>query len=252
MRHGLVAGELAIATILLVGAGLLLQSLLRLQEVPLGFHPDHILSFQLAPSPLKYPDQARRWALFRRVMESLSTIPGVSAAAISSGIPMGQGNYTRSPFVPVGSTILPPDTAVPLDWRMASPGYFRLMGIPLFAGRDFTGQDTPEKPEAIIVSRAAAKRLWGDENPIGKSLHRPMMTKMYTVVGVVGDVRHTSLDSEFPCLYFSAATRLASVMDIVARTYGRPESALNSARGHPQYRSGAAGFECAHCGRLCL
>ena len=78
------------------------------------------------------------------------------------------------------------------------------------------------------------------------------MTKVYTVVGVVGDVRHTSLDSEFPCLYFSAATRLASVMDIVARTYGRPESALNSARGHPQYRSGAAGFECAHCGRLCL
>ena len=82
---------------------------------------------------------------------------------------MGQGNYTRSPFVPVGSTILPPDTEVPLDWRITSPGYFRLMGLPLFAGRDFTGQDTPEKPEAIIVSRAAAKRLWGDETLLGRA-----------------------------------------------------------------------------------
>ncbi|HKD05976.1 MAG TPA: ABC transporter permease [Bryobacteraceae bacterium] len=230
VRHGLVAGELAIATILLVGAGLLIQSLVRLQNVAVGFHPDGILSFQLAPSTLRYPDQARRWALFRRVQESLSTIPGVSAAAMSSGIPMGQGNYTRSPFVPVGSKVLPPDAAVPLDWRIASPGYFRLMGIPLLAGREFTEHDTPDQPEAIVLSRAAAKRLWGDENPIGKKVHRPTVSQMYTVVGVVGDVRHTSLNSEFPCLYFSAATRLAGTMDIVVQTQGGAESVRNPVR----------------------
>ena len=102
-------------------------------------------------------------------MESLSTIPGVSAAATSSGIPMDQGNYTRSPFVPVASWILPPDTEVPLDWRIASPGYFRLMGS--HCSRDVTlrGRTLPTKPEAIIVSPAAAKRLWGDETRLGRA-----------------------------------------------------------------------------------
>src|SRR5580658_6425928 len=89
LRTGLVAGELALATVLLVGAGLLLQSLLRLQQVRLGFRPEGILTFQLAPAAVKYPNQVKRWALFREVLQSLAAIPGVTGAAMSSGIPMG-------------------------------------------------------------------------------------------------------------------------------------------------------------------
>jgi putative ABC transport system permease protein len=231
LRNGLAAGELALATVLLVGAGLLLQSLLRLQQVRLGFRPEGILTFQLAPPGVKYPDQVRRWALFREVLQSLAAIPGVTGAALSSGIPMGQGNYTRSPFMPTGASILPEGAAAPIDWRIASSGYFRLMGIPLLAGRDFTERDGPGATDAIVVSRATAKKFWGDENPIGKMLHRPTVTSGgYTVIGVVGEVRHTTLNQEFPCLYFSAAMHPAPAMDIVVRTEGRPESVHQSAR----------------------
>jgi putative ABC transport system permease protein len=229
-RHGLVAAELALATVLLVGAGLLMESLLRLQRAPVGFHPEGVLSFQLSAPAARYPDQTRRWAFFHQALESLSSIPGVTGAAMSSGIPMGQGNYTRSPFMPTGASILPDGASVPIDWRVASPGYFKLMGIPLLAGRDFTDQDGPQSLDVIAVSRAAARKFWGDENPIGKQLHRPTQTTSFTVIAVVGDVRNNGLNVEFPTLYFSAATRLASLMDIVVRTQGRPESILSAAR----------------------
>ena len=229
VRNGLVAGELALATVLLVGAGLLIQSLARLEKVPLGFRPDGIMSFQLALPPIKYSDQTKRWAFYSRALESLSTIPGVTAA-MSSGIPMGQGSYTRSPFMPTGASILPDSTSLPIDWRIASPGYFKLMGIPLLNGREFSDQDRPGAPDAIIISRATARKFWGDENPIGKQLHRPTATSSYTVVGVVGEVRHTTLNQEYPCLYFSAATRTSPVMDIVLRTQGKPEAILSAAR----------------------
>ncbi|HJZ99165.1 MAG TPA: ABC transporter permease, partial [Candidatus Solibacter sp.] len=230
VRNGLVAGELALATVLLVGAGLLMQSLLRLQQVRVGFHPEGVLTFQLAPPASKYPNVPKRWPLFRDVLQSLNTIPGVRNAAMSSGIPMGAGNYTRSPFLSTGASIVPDGTSVPIDWRIVSPGYFKTMGVPLLAGRDFTDQDTLNAPDVAIMSRAAAQKFWGKESPIGKMFHRPTVTTSFTVVGVVDDVRHTSLNQEYPCVYFSSAARLAPVMDIVVRTAGKPESVLSAVR----------------------
>lgn len=230
VRHGLVAAELALATILLVGAGLLTQSLLRLQQVHVGFRPEGVLTFQLSLPAAKYPDQAKRWQLFHQALESLASIPGVTGAAMSSGIPMGQGNYNRSPFQPTGASILPEGASLPIDWRIATPGYFRLMGIPLLAGRDFAEQDGLGAVDVIVVSQAAARKFWGDANPIGKMLHRPTVASPLTVIGVVGDVRHSALNEEFPCLYYSAARRTSSLMDVVVRTQGRPESVLSPAR----------------------
>jgi putative ABC transport system permease protein len=149
---------------------------------------------------------------------------------MSSGIPFGQGSYNRSPFSPTGPSLLPEGTSLPIDWRAVSPDYFRTMGIPLLAGREFDDRDVAGSPEAVIVSRATARKFWGRADPIGKMLHRPTASNSFTVVGVVGDVRHTSLNEEFPCLYFPAATRGGSLMDVVMRTYGRPESALVPAR----------------------
>jgi putative ABC transport system permease protein len=230
VRNGLVAGELALATILLVGAGLLMQSLLHLQGVQLGFQPERLLTFQLAPPQAKYPGSVRQWPLYRRALESLSSLPGVTAAAISSGAPMGGGAQTHSPFIPNGHSILPPGESAAVDWRAVSPGFFHTMGIPLLSGREFSEQDTPKSQEVIILSRRAAKAFWGDEDPIGKSLHRPNTKVDFTVVGVVGDVRNTALNQESPTLYFSGTVRLWPSMDVVLRTHGKPEAAISAVR----------------------
>ena len=231
VRNGLVAGEIALATILLVGAGLLVQSLAHLQRVQIGFQSDGLLTFQIAPSPAKYPDQPRRWSLYRRLLHELSTLPGVRGAALSSGLPMGAGAQTHSPFVPSGRSLLPAGEAAAVDWRSVSPGFFRTMGIPLISGRDFTEQDSPGAPEVIILSRRAAKIYWGDEDPIGKSLHRPTTSVNYTVVGVVGDVRNVALNQESPTLYFTSTARvLAFSMDVAVRTEGKPEDTLSAVR----------------------
>jgi putative ABC transport system permease protein len=104
------------------------------------------------------------------------------------------------------------------------------MGIPLLSGREFSEQDTPKSQEVIILSRRAAKAFWGDEDPIGKSLHRPNTKVDFTVVGVVGDVRNTALNQESPTLYFSGTVRLWPSMDVVLRTQGKPEAAISAVR----------------------
>ena len=143
VRNGLAATELALATVLpLIGAGLFIQSLANLQRVKLGFEPHGLITFQLAPPTAQYPLNGRAQQLYRTVLESLQTIPFrsvASGAAVSSGIPFGQGNYSRHPMITTEKSLLPQDAAAPIDWRSVSPGFFKLMGIPLIHGRDFTG-----------------------------------------------------------------------------------------------------------------
>jgi putative ABC transport system permease protein len=231
LRYGLAAAEIALATILLIGAGLLLQSLANLQRVTLGFEPEGLLTFQLAPPPEKYPLKDKAPLFYQAVLEALRTVPGVKSAAISSGIPFGAGNYSRHPMLASGQSALPPGTAVPIDWRVASPGYFKAMGIPLLRGRDFTDADTPSGPPVMIVSQATATKFWGNEDPIGRALVRSADPKTpFTVVGVVGDVRSTSLNQEFPSLYYPMASRVWPLMDVVVRSGGAPEALLPSIR----------------------
>jgi putative ABC transport system permease protein len=230
LRNGLAAAELALATVLLIGAGLLMQSLVRLQQVNLGFQPDRLLTFQIGLPPAKYPANQRA-AFYRNLLELLRSIPGVRAAAGSSGIPFGNGNYTTTPIQTIGPSALAPDTAVPTDWRVASPGYFQAMEIPLTSGREFSDADAAEEaPLVVIVSRTTATRFWGDTDPLGRTLHRQGdLTRQYTVIGVVGDVRHSDLRIESPAIYYPSFT-LGPRMDIVVRTAGVPTSILPAVR----------------------
>ena len=230
VRNGLAAAELALATMLLIGAGLLGQSLFRLQQVRLGFQPDRLLTFQVALPPARY--RGEQAALFySRLVESLRTLPGVRDAAVSSGIPFGAGNYTTTPIATSADSALAPDTAVPTDWRIVSPGFFRTMKIPLLRGRDFTNADGPSAPQVVVVSQATAKRFWGDGDPLGRKLYRVADRRGFTVVGVVGDVRHTALNQESPAIYYPSTTgRVWPLMDIVVRTEVPPESMLAGVR----------------------
>ena len=230
LRNGLAAAELALATVLLVGAGLLVQTLFELQRVKLGFQPAGLLTFQLSLPSSRYPD-SKGSAFYRELLESLRTVPGVRAAGVSSGIPFGAGAYTTTPVVTAGKSEVPPDTAIPIDWRIVSPGLFRTLEIPLLRGRDFTDADVETAPPVIIVSQATAQKFWGSDDPIGRVI-KPARAdaRAWTVVGVVGDVRSTALVRESPAMYLSSGSRLWPVMDVVVRMDGGPESVPPSIR----------------------
>jgi putative ABC transport system permease protein len=219
LRKGLACAELALATVLLVGATLLVRSLLELQRVPLGFDPEGVTAFQIALPPTKY-DGPKRVAFHRELGNAIAAVPGVQRAGTSSGIPFGVGNYTTSPVTAPGKSVLPPGTPVPVDWRVVSPAFFETMRIPLLRGRAFADSDTATAPAVMIVSRATARRFWGDDDPIGRTIRRVAESKDFTVIGVVGDVRSTTLNRESPALYYSSGTVTWPLMDIVVRTAG--------------------------------
>jgi len=217
-RNLLVGAELALATVLLIGTGLLIQTLLHLEKVTLGFRPEGLLTFQVSPPEVRYPGVAKQWAFYRSLIAALESIPGARGAAVSSGLPMSGGSYTTTPALPVGPSLIPLDDAVAVDWRAVSPGYFRMLEIPLLQGRDFTEQDRPDAPPVMIVSRQTARRFWGAGNPLGRTVRLKSSGLQFTVVGVVSDVRNTTLALDpAPAVYFSALARNWPVMDVALR-----------------------------------
>jgi hypothetical protein len=175
-RNGLAAVELAFATILLI------QSFDQLQRVRVGFESRGLTTFQLAPPIVKYPVNTKAPLFYRALLDSLQSLPGVKGAGISSGVPFGAGNYTQTPMFTKGSSVLPPDAAVPIDWRIVSRGFFKAMSIPMLRGRDFTDADGPGSL-VTIVSQDTARKFWGDADPIGRAVGRVADGKMYTVIG---------------------------------------------------------------------
>jgi putative ABC transport system permease protein len=236
LRNGLAASELALATVLLIGAGLLIKTLENLERARLGFDSHGLITFQLALPTAKYSLESGMPEFYRSLLDSIQGIPGARGAAVSSGIPFGAGSYTTSPVI-AQQSVLPPGTPAAIDWRMVSGNYFKTMLVPLVRGRSFTDSDGPNSPPVAIVSRETARKLWGDGDPIGRTFYRAADPKtVFTVVGVVGDVRSTALNEESPALYYPIAWRTGPyqprvvVMDIVVRTKGAPEAAVPALR----------------------
>ncbi len=232
LRNSLAASELALATVLLIGAGLLIKTLANLESVRLGFDSHGLITFQLALPTAKYPLGSGMPQFYRSLLDSIRDLPGVRDAAVSSGIPFGAGSYTTSPII-AQQSVLPPGTPAAIDWRIVSGNYFKTMLVPLVRGRTFNDGDGPGSPPVAIVSQDTAKKLWGDADPIGRTFYRAADPKtVFTVVGVVGDVRSTSLNRQSAALYYPIAWRTGPyqpgvvVMDVVVRTQGEPEAAV--------------------------
>jgi putative ABC transport system permease protein len=237
LRNGLASAELSLATVLLIGAGLLIQSLSRLEHAHVGFDSRGLITFQRALPTAKYPLDAKMPQFYHDLLDSIQATPGVRAAAVSSGIPFGAGSYTTSPVIPQQS-ILPPETPAAIDWRMVSGNYFQAMSVPLLRGRSFTYADGPGSHPVAIVSQDAAKKMWGDADPIGRTFYRaadPDKTT-FSVIGVAGDVRNTALNQQAPALYYPVAWRTSVirprvvVMDVVVRATGSPEALVPTLR----------------------
>ena len=232
LRNGLAAAELALTTVLLIAAGLLIKTLVNLEHVRLGFETRGLITFQLALPTAKYPIQSEMPRFYQSLLDSIQATPGVQAAAVSSGIPFGAGSYTTSPVI-APQSVLPPNTPAAIDWRMVSGSYFSTMSIPFLRGRTFTEADGPGSSPVAIVSQETAKKLWGDADPIGQTFYRAADPKtVFSVIGVVGDVRNTALNQQSPALYYPIAWHTGPyrprlvVMDVVVRAAGRSPDTL--------------------------
>ncbi len=205
----LVGGQLALALVLLSGAGLLVKSFLRLQAVKPGFEADGVLTFTVALPPAAYPNDATQIAANNRLVERLQTLPGVESAALISNLPLGGSNWGRGFGLAGRPAPEPGNTPIALN-RVVSADYFRTMRIPLKLGRTFSTHDTASSARVAIVDESFARKYFPNENPIGQRLHygraadaeHPWME----IVGVVGDVHHYNLQNTVtrPGLYVPA------------------------------------------------
>ncbi len=196
-RTIVVGAEIALSLVLLVAAGLSVRSFVRLQHAPLGFDPAHVTTFRIAPSATRYRTQAQRAEFWHETVDAVSDVRGLEVAAVSR-LPLAGGNSGRGLVIPG----LPPDAQPSVDYRTVTPRYFRLLGIPLRSGRDFTEEDRDGRPFVAIVSQSAADRFWPGQNPIGRTFRINDPGPDYNIVGVVGDIRAFSLaQAPRPMLY---------------------------------------------------
>jgi predicted permease len=193
-RQGLVASQVALALILLVGSGLMARSVWRLRSVHPGFTPANAISFRMALPSATYPGSAESVRFFSRAVDGLAAIPGVQATGAVSKLPLDEQGQTDS-AVFVEDRPIPPGSLPgihPVSY--ATPGYFAAVGIPFITGRSFQRADPPQIVLEAIVSRAFAERYWKGESAIGKRVRIFSTGPWYGVVGVVGSVRGTALD----------------------------------------------------------
>ena len=215
-RQALAGAQVAVATVLLVGAGLLIGSLQELQRVDVGFNPSNVTTAMMGLPSDRYKGDAS-WAFYQQLLERLAAAPGVDSAALTSGAPFDGGN-TGMPVETVGPSRLN-GSSLQADWRMVSPDYFRALRIPLVRGRLFTGSRAADEL-TMIVSASMARRIWGDEDPIGRQIAAGP-NGHFTVIGIVGDVRNLGLALEpAPTMYISSAQYLSPTMTVIVRSKG--------------------------------
>ena len=231
-RNLLVVSEVALSLVLLVGAGLLAKSFMRIQKVNAGFGPDHLLTASLALPNEKYEDDALKAQFFKQVVERASGLPGVEAAAAISHLPLS-GKEEIDGFSVEGRTN-PVEAAQvqTADFRVITPDYFRAMRIPLLKGRFFTEQDRENTPYSMIIDESFARRFFPDEDPLGKRINEDGSRNPHgfaVIVGVVGGVKHTDVKAEArPTMYVPANQSPWESMMLVVRSSGDP-AALTAA-----------------------
>jgi predicted permease len=225
-RKALVVSEVALSLVLLIGAGLMIRSFWKLQNVDPGFDTSNALTMSVALTPIRYSEPHQQLAFLDRAMEQIRAVPGVVSVGTTTTIPLAGGGSTQ-PFSiegrPTGTIAEQPMAQT----RYISPDYFKAIGIPLRQGRFFSDQDRDNSVPVIIISEAMARRFWPGENPIGKRLTPSFHSKegAREIVGVVGDVKARGLDSDASTMmYLPYKQAPRPFMSFVVRTSSNPES----------------------------
>jgi putative ABC transport system permease protein len=218
LRSLLVVSELALALVLLVGAGLMLKSFVRLRSVDPGFQTARVLTMKVdLPTP-RYEEKRKQAEFFAQVLERAAQLPDVQAASVTSSLPL-TGSFSMIGFPSIeGREPMKPGKDAPVPIGLISSDYFRTLDIPLIRGRAFALTDNEGAQPVAIVNESFARRFFNGEDPLGKRLMSPMRDWI-TIVGVVGDTRQTGLSAELrPMIYLPYLQRPSSQMTILART----------------------------------
>jgi putative ABC transport system permease protein len=234
LRSALVTVEVAIAVVLLVGAGLLIQSLWRLQRVNAGINPHNVITFELGVPEVKY-NAEKQAEFFRQLQARLAALPGVELASSVMPLPLGSSNMSIS-FEIEGRPV-PPGQRQSSAYRAVSLDYFRAMGIRLVKGRDFNAHDSHNAPDVIIINEAYADRFFPDEDPIGKRIRPGISVEAgkghpwREVVGVVSNVRYRGLDKDFTPEYYIPESQIPmDSMTLVVKTANDPHGIVSAVR----------------------
>ena len=231
-RNVLVVAELAIAVVLLVGAGLLIQSLWRLRQVPPGFNSANLLTLVVGIPEVKYPTD-KQAQFYHDLVARIESLPGVRSASAVIPLPLSGDAFSIS-FETEGRPVAKGDRPS-ADFFAIGANYFKTMGIPLLKGRDFTERDDKQAPGVIIVNQAFAQKFFPGEDPIGKQIRPGISTDvdkpvMREIVGVVGDVKNRNLSSEFRPGYFVPQAQIPfNQVTVLIRTNGDPHSLITAA-----------------------
>jgi putative ABC transport system permease protein len=223
----LIIAEIALAQVLLVGAGLLLMSFVRLQATRLGFNSSNLLTGRVSLTATQYSEPSNRIVFYDQMLERVGALPGVRSAALVMSLPLSGAAPNRG-FQIQGRPEPKPDENVTLDYQLVSPGYFNTMETPLISGRTFAGTDGENSPRVVVINQTMARKYFPGEEPIGQriALGDPEKEESWrSIVGVVGDVRYESIETPpFPTAYavYRQNTEPWSTMSMVLKTYGRP------------------------------
>jgi putative ABC transport system permease protein len=191
IRALLVMGEVAVSFVLLIGAGLLINSFLHLRTLDPGFRTDHLLTAKIELSELKYPDKEHRVPFYNELLRHVSALPGVESAAVASNLPFTYNGDSMAIAIE-GQADPPPDQRLDVVYRAVGPGYFSTMGIKMVQGRDFNEQDKSDSVQTVVISEKTARHYWPGENAIGKRLKPGITTSegpWREVIGIVKDTR---------------------------------------------------------------
>jgi putative ABC transport system permease protein len=232
LRSWLVISEVALALILLIAAGLLMESFRRVREVRLGFDPHNVLTMTLSLPTLKYPEAPQRAEFYERLLQRVEALPGVKSAALATYLPLS-GHWGTTHFAIEGQAPLARGDFLVANVRVVSPSYFQTMKIPLMEGRSFTAADREAAPQVVTINQTMARQFWPHENPIGRRLNLGDAANpdVWQIVGVVGDVKHFGLEAEVrPEIYFSHLQVPGKWMSLMVRTATNPLNLVASIR----------------------
>jgi len=231
-RSLLVVFESAVAVMLLIGAGLLVRSLIALQRVDPGFDSNNVLTMRLDLSRKKYDTPEKAANFFQQLETRVGNLPGVDVLGFTTELPLS-GQPNDIPFTVEGRPPVKPGEEFGGDFRRVNQKFFSALKIPLLRGRNFTEQEVRQTDKVVIVSQQLVNVVFPNEEALGKRLVSAMGNQAYEIIGIVGDIRHRSLDNApFPTMYFP--THAIGRANLVVRTKGDPLSVAASVRKEVQ------------------